>query len=160
MFYVGDKVVYPMQGIGIVEGIEEKDFSGEKQQYYIIKMLTNNMDIMIPSKRLETSNIRLISDASTLEDVLFNFHTKEWDSEDVPSSKERYQVNMDKIKSGALEDIVEVVYYLTHMNKEKSLNSSEKQMLQNVRKSLIDEMSLIKKITEKEAEKLLNANIS
>ncbi|MEW8957022.1 CarD family transcriptional regulator [Clostridium sp.] len=158
MFNVGDKVVYPMQGIGIIEAIEDKDFSGEKQQYYIIKMITNNMEIMIPEKRVQISNMRLISDASTLENILLNFHNKEWNPEDVLPSKERYQSNMEKIKSGSLEDGAEVIYDLTHMNKEKALNSSEKQMLQNARKFLIDEMSLIKKITEKEAEKLLNAS--
>ena len=162
LFEIGDKIVYPMQGAGVIQGIEEKDFQGKKQQYYIIKMLTNNMEIMIPSWRMSKSNIRLISDDSTLKNVLLNRNDKE--SEPIEpteplNSKQRYQINMDKIKTGSLKDGAEVVYNLTQINKEKALNTSESQMLTNARKFLIDEIILIKKITEDEANDLLDSII-
>lgn len=160
MFEIGDKIVYPMQGAGVIQGIEEKVFQGKKQQYYIIKMLTNNMEIMIPSWRISNANIRLISDDSTLKNVLFNLNARELEPNESLNSKQRYQVNMDKIKTGSLKDGAEVVYELTQINKEKALNTSESQMLMNARKFLIDEIILIKKITEDEANDLLDSIIS
>jgi len=160
LFEIGDKIVYPMQGAGVIQGIEEKVFQGKKQQYYIIKMLTNNMEIMIPSWRISNANIRLISDDSTLKNVLFNLNARELEPNESLNSKQRYQVNMDKIKTGSLKDGAEVVYELTQINKEKALNTSESQMLMNARKFLIDEIILIKKITEDEANDLLDSIIS
>lgn len=66
MFNVGDKVVYPMQGIGIVQRIEEKLFCGKKKKYCIIQMLKNNLEIMIPIDRLPNSKLRMINDINTL----------------------------------------------------------------------------------------------
>lgn len=160
MFNIGDKIVYPMQGIGIIEDIEEKTFSGETQTYYIIKMLTNNMKIMLPSIRAKDLNVRLISDEATLENVLIALNNKKWDSEEIPSSKQRYKINMDKIKLGSFEKNAEVVYDLTFINKKKPLNSNEKQMLKNTRKLLINEITLIKQISEDEAVSLLKENIN
>lgn len=160
LFNIGDKIVYPMQGIGIIEDIEEKTFSGKTQTYYIIKMLTNNMKIMLPSIRAEDLNVRLISDESTLENVLIALNNKQWDSEEMPPSKQRYKINMDKIKSGSFEKNAEVVYDLTFINKKKPLNSNEKQMLKNTRKLLINEITLIKQISEDEAVSLLKENIN
>jgi len=160
LFEIGDKIVYPMQGAGVIQGVEEKVFQGKKQQYYIIKMLTNSMEIMIPSWRISNANIRLISDDSTLKNVLFNLNARESEPNESLNSKQRYQVNMDKIKTGSLKDGAEVVYDLTQLNKEKALNTSESQMLMNARKFLIDEIILIKKITEDEANDLLDSIIS
>lgn len=159
LFDIGDKIVYPMQGAGVIQGIEEKVFQGKKQQYYIIKMLTNNMEIMIPSWRISNANIRLISDDSTLKNVLFNLNARELEPNESLNSKQRYQANMDKIKTGSLKDGAEVVYDLTQLNKEKALNTSESQMLMNARKFLVDEIILIKKITEDEANDLLDSII-
>jgi len=159
LFKIGDKIVYPMQGTGIIKGIEEKEFLGEKRHYYIIKMLTNNMKVMIPVNKMSDSNVRLISDATTLEKVLLKFHNKRSKPNETLTSKQRQQINMQKIKSGSLQETAEVVLDLTHLNKKKPLNSSEKQMLTTAQRFLIDEISLIKKITVDEAEDLLYSSI-
>ncbi len=148
-----------MQGTGIIKGIEEKEFLGEKRHYYIIKMLTNNMKVMIPVNKMSDSNVRLISDATTLEKVLLKFHNKRSKPNETLTSKQRQQINMQKIKSGSLQETAEVVLDLTHLNKKKPLNSSEKQMLTTAQRFLIDEISLIKKITVDEAEDLLYSSI-
>ncbi|HEX9025794.1 MAG TPA: CarD family transcriptional regulator, partial [Clostridium sp.] len=136
MFSIGDKVVYPMQGIGIVERIEDKIFSGKNREYIIVKILSNNLEIMIPSDKILNSNLRKITDNSTLDDVLFNL-TNENNELTVISAKERYQNNMSKIKSGSLKDSAEVVYDLILMHKEKSLNTSEKQLFNTAHKFLV-----------------------
>jgi CarD family transcriptional regulator len=159
LFSIGDKVVYPMQGIGIVERIEDKIFSGTNREYIIVKILSNNLEIMIPSDKISTSNLRKITDNSTLDDILFNVSDNNDTLEDI-SAKERYQSNMVKIKSGSLKDSAEVVYDLMLMNKEKSLNTSEKQLYNTARKFLIEEVSLIKNITETEVIDLLQLSLN
>lgn len=158
MFLIGDKVVYPMQGIGIIDRIEDKIFSGKNREYIIVKILSSNLEIMIPSDKISNSNLRKITDNSTLEDVLFDL-TKNNKLEGI-SAKERYQNNMTKIKSGSLKDSAEVVYDLILMNKEKSLNTSEKQLFNTAHKFLVQEVSFIKNISENEATDFLNLNLS
>lgn len=159
MFSIGDKVVYPMQGTGIIERIEDKIFSGKNKEYTIVKIISNNLEIMIPSDKISNSNLRKISDNSTLNNVLFNLTNRHNDLEDA-SAKERYQNNVNKIKSGSLKDSAEVVYDLMLVNKEKSLNTSEKQLFNTARKFLIEEISLIKDISVVEATDFLNLTIN
>jgi len=159
LFLIGDKVVYPMQGIGIIDRIEEKIFSGENREYIIVKILSNNLEIMIPSDKISNSNLRKITDNSTLENILFDLTNKNNNLEDI-SAKERYQNNMTKIKSGSLKDSAEVVYDLICMNKEKSLNASEKQLFNTAHKFLVQEVSFIKDISETDAMDFLNLNLS
>ena len=159
MFLIGDKVVYPMQGIGIIDRIEDKIFSGENKEYIIVKIISNNLEIMIPSDKVSNSNLRKITDNSTLEDVLFDLTNKNNNLEGI-SAKERYQNNMTKIKSGSLKDSAEVVYDLILMNKEKSLNTSEKQLFNTAHKFLVQEVSFIKDISETEATDFLNLNLN
>ena len=159
MFLIGDKVVYPMQGIGIIDRIEDKIFSGKNREYIIVKILSNNLEIMIPSDKISNSNLRKITDNSTLEDVLFDLTSKNNNSEGI-SAKERYQNNMTKIKSGSLKDSAEVVYDLILMNREKSLNASEKQLFNTAHKFLVQEVSFIKDISETEAIDFLNLNLN
>ena len=160
LFKVGDKVVYPMQGTGVIESIEERDFLGEKQQYYIIEMITQDMQIMIPASKIRQSNLRLISDPKTLNNVLSDFTTKDPHTTKATPPKQRYKIHMDKIKSGSLEESAEVIWDLVCLNKEKTLNATEKKMLTNARKFLTGEMALIKKISEDEANELLDTCIS
>lgn len=159
MFSIGDKVVYPMQGTGIIERIEDKIFSGKNKEYIILRIISNNLEIMIPSDKISNSNLRKISDNSTLNHVLFNLTNRHNYSEDV-SAKERYQNNVNKIKSGSLKDSAEVVYDLMLINKEKSLNTSEKQLFNTARKFLIEEISLIKDISVVEATDFLKLNLN
>ena len=148
-----------MQGIGIIDRIEEKIFSGENREYIIVKILSNNLEIMIPSDKISNSNLRKITDNSTLENILFDLTNKNNNLEDI-SAKERYQNNMTKIKSGSLKDSAEVVYDLICMNKEKSLNASEKQLFNTAHKFLVQEVSFIKDISETDAMDFLNLNLS
>ena len=159
MFLIGDKVVYPMQGLGIIDRIEDKIFSGKNREYIIVKILSSNLEIMIPSDKISNSNLRKITDNSTLEDVLFDLTSKNSKLEGI-TAKERYQNNMSKIKSGSLKDSAEVVYDLILMNKEKSLNTSEKQLFNTAHKFLVQEVSFIKDISETEATDFLNLNLS
>ncbi|WP_246503492.1 CarD family transcriptional regulator [Clostridium polyendosporum] len=160
LFQIGDKIVYPMQGAGIIKGIEEKEISGTKQTYYLIHILSNKMQVMIPSEKILNTGIRLVVDSPTLEDVLLNFQGKELYTNESLTHKERYQINMDKIRTGRLKEGFEVVHDLLLLNSKKPLNTSEKQMLSTARKILVGEMALIKGITENQADDLLNDSLN
>jgi CarD family transcriptional regulator len=146
MFHVGDNIVYPMHGAGIIEAIEEKEFSGEKQQYYVIKMSINNMQVMIPTSKMLSSSIRPVTDLLALKQIIHIFHHGE--SDRLLTWKQRYKLNTDKIKTGEIQEGAEVVRDLMRMQKEKALNASEKKMLDNAYEFLISELELIKGITE------------
>ncbi|ENQ3078209.1 CarD family transcriptional regulator [Bacillus sp. WLY-B-L8] len=157
LFQIGDKIVYPMHGAGIIEGIEEKEILGEKQKYFVIRIPISNMEVMIPMKKMIQSRIRLIADILTLENVLLIFQYGE--SDDSLSWKQRYTQNMEKMKTGEILEGAEVVRDLIRRNKVRALNTSEKQMLDNAQKILISELSLIKGITENQAIELLNTKV-
>jgi CarD family transcriptional regulator len=158
LFKIGDNIVYPMHGAGVIEAIEDKEVLGEIQQYYVIKMPINNMQVMIPMKKILHSRIRSVVDKLVLENVLDVFHHGVSDRS--LTWKERYKSNMEKMKTGEIQEGAEVVRDLMRINKEKALNTSEKQMLDNARRIFISELGLIKGITELQATDLLNAKIS
>lgn len=153
MFQIGDHIVYPMHGAGVIESIEEKEVLGEKQQYYVISMHISNMQVMIPTNRVSQSRIRLVSDMPTLEDTLQNFHHGQ--SDKILPMKERFKINTEKLKTGNLYEGAEVVRDLLRINKEKTLNSSEKHMLHSARAMFINELAVIKGITENQAVEML-----
>ena len=146
MFQIGDNIVYPMHGAGIIEAIEEKEFSGKKQQYYVIKMSISNMQVMIPMGKILSSSIRPVTDILALKHIMHIFQHGE--SDKLLPWKQRYKVNTDKIKTGEIQEGAEVVRDLMRMKKEKALNTSEKKMLDNAHEFLISELGLIKGITE------------
>lgn len=146
LFEIGDNIVYPMQGVGVIKDIEEKEISGEKQQYYVIRMLISNMQIMIPTGKILNSSIRPVTDIIALKHIMDIFQHGE--SDRLLPWKQRYKLNTEKIKTGKILEGAEVVRDLLRMKKEKALNSSEKRMLNNANEFLISELRLIKGITE------------
>jgi CarD family transcriptional regulator len=160
LFKIGDKIIYPMQGAGIIDRVEEKEISQIKCNYFIINMVNNTMQVMIPQDKISNSGIRPVSDEETLELVLQSFNTDDVQLGDALNYKERYQTNLRKVKSGDLKEGSEVVRDLLLLNSKKPLNSSEKQMLNTAKKLLVGEISLIKNISEAEASNLINSVIA
>ncbi|WP_053365214.1 CarD family transcriptional regulator [Bacillus sp. FJAT-27245] len=148
MFQVGDNIIYPMHGAGRIEAIEEREFSGESQEYYVIKMAVTNMKVMIPTRKILSSKIRPVTDILALKHILDSFRHGESDRS-LPW-KQRYKVNTEKIRTGEMKQGAEVVRDLMRMKKEKALNSSEKKMLNDAYEFLISELHLIEGITEKQ----------
>ncbi|MEQ6378313.1 CarD family transcriptional regulator [Bacillaceae bacterium S4-13-58] len=146
LFQIGDNIVYPMQGAGIIKSIEEKEFSGEVRQYYVINMLVSNMQVMIPKGNILNSNIRPVTDMGALKQIIQIFQHGE--SDNLLTWKERHKINTDKIKKGRLQECAEVVRDLKRMDKEKALNSSEKKLFDKANHFLISEIRLIKGVTE------------
>lgn len=162
MFNIGDKVVYPLQGIGTIEDIEKKEFDGELHTYYKIKMLHNNISISLPTNMVDKLHIRHLIDCKALDDILkecTNYNFSKHSNKDL-RARDRINANTEKIKTGNLKSCIEVVYDLTLMNKEKPLNLNEKQLLRKARTALIDEISLVKNLSLEEAQSFLKESIN
>ena len=158
LFQIGDKIVYPMHGAGIIEAIEEKEILGTTRQYCVIRIISKDMQIMLPMDQLQKSGIRYIVDKGTLDVILLEFQNGESDTS--LSWKQRYTMNMEKMKNGNLQDSAEVVRDLLRRNKERALNASEKQMLDNARKMVISEVALVQNVSEHQATEFLQDTIN
>lgn len=153
MFKVGDKVVYPMHGAGIIEAIEEKEVLGEKQTYYIMRLPIGGMTVMIPTEGAEQIGLRPVVDEQTLDEV---FEALRADKTPMSSNwNRRYRANTEKLKTGDIFEVSEVVRNLTIRDREKGLSTGERKMLDNSRQILLSELVLAKGVSEEEAEQLL-----
>lgn len=154
MFNIGDKVVYPMHGAGIIESIEEKIILGEKRKYYIMKIPIGDMKVMVPMDNVDEIGIREIISSQEVDQVLAILKD---DISNMPTNwNRRYRANMDKIKTGNIYEVADVVRDLMLSEKEKGLSTGERKMLTNAKHILISEIVLVKNIEEKDAEILIN----
>ncbi|KKK38567.1 transcription factor YdeB [Mesobacillus campisalis] len=156
MYQVGDNIVYPMHGAGVIEAVEEKEIGGVSQKYFVITM-SSKMKLMIPTGKIGLSGVRPVEDQISLKSMLNCLQFGP--SDDTLPWRQRYNNNMAKLKTGHLLEGAEVVRDLMRMNKKKPLNTSERQMLQDARKILISEVGIIAGITQDEAGKLLDERL-
>ena len=156
MFNIGDKIVYPMHGAGTIDSIEEKDVLGEKQSYYILKM-PGEVKVMVPIAKAEQVGVRSIIDKGSADKV---FEVLEHDETEMNKNwNKRYRDNMDKLKSGDIYEIADVVRNLSFKQKEKGLSTGEKKMLSNAKQILVSELVLAEHATQDEVEELINNKI-
>lgn len=149
MFRIGDKVVYPMHGAGIIEAIEEKEVLGEKRKYYIMRLPIGDMKVMIPTNSVTEVGLRQVIDEAGVQKVLSILKDKK--STMSTNWNRRYRANMDKIKSGNVYEVAEVVRNLILREQEKGLSTGERKMLENARQILISELVLAREIEEDKA---------
>ncbi len=158
MFNVGDKIVYPMHGAGIIESIEEKEILGEKQSYYVVKMPIGDMKVMIPTNNVGDIGIREIISTQDVDKVMEIL--KENGINVTSNWNKRYRENMVKIKSGDIFEVAEVVRTLMLRDREKGLSTGERKMLNSARQILISELVLAKGINQHDLESLIDSYIS
>ncbi|MBO8129340.1 MAG: CarD family transcriptional regulator [Peptococcaceae bacterium] len=155
MFKIGDKVVYPMHGAGIIESIEEKEILGEKQQYYVLRLPIGSMRVMVPTASGENIGLRQVIDRKEVQKVFGVL--KDHSSSPMPGNwNRRYRANLEKIKSGNIYKVAEVVRNLARREREKGLSSGEKRMLESARQILISELVLAAEIEEDKARTMLD----
>ena len=148
MFSIGDRVVYPMHGAGVIETIEEKEILGVRKKYYVMKMPVGELKVMVPTDSILRVGLREVIDKSMLAqvfDVLRN-HNGEMSS----NWNRRYREHLEKIKSGDILEVAEVVRNLTLRDREKGLSTGERKMLESARQILTSELLLIQGIDEDE----------
>jgi CarD family transcriptional regulator len=158
MFNIGDKVVYPMHGAGIIESIEEKEILGNKQKYYIMRMPIGNMKVMIPLESVNDIGLREVIKKEQVDMVVAVLSQHKTN---MPNNwNRRYRVNMDKIKSGDILEVADVVRNLMLRDKEKGLSTGERKMLNNAKQILVSELVLVKNMGEDEIESMIEGIIN
>ena len=156
MFNVGDKIVYPMHGAGTIDSIEEKDILGEKQAYYIIKM-PGEVKVMVPTAKAEEIGVRNIIDKEKAGKVLEILEENETEMSN--NWNKRYRDNMEKMKSGDIYEVADVVRNLAFKQKEKGLSTGEKKMLNNAKQILVSELVLAEHSSQEDVERLVENKI-
>jgi CarD family transcriptional regulator len=144
MFIVGDKIVYPMHGAGVIEEIEEKKVLGETRRYYILRVPCGDMKIMIPIESSDGVGVRNIMTELELSDVIDSLQGETTEMSN--NWNRRYRENMEKLKTGDAFEVAEVVRNLMRLDKGKKLSTGEKKMLSNAKQILQSEMILVKNI--------------
>ena len=157
MFNIGDKVVYPMHGAGVIETIEERAILDEKQSYYIIKM-PGEVKVMVPTVKAEAIGVRNIIDKETAGKVI---NVLEQDSTEMSMKwNKRYRDNVEKMKSGNVFEVADIVRNLSFKQKEKGLSTTEKKMLVNAKQILVSELVLAQDKDKEEVEALVEDKIN
>ena len=157
MFKVGDKIVYPMHGAGTIESIEEREILGEKQKYYIMKMPVGDIKVMVPTKNAELIGVRDVIGGDVAESVLDVLSAMPTDMSS--NWNKRYRDNQDKMKSGDICEVADVVRNLNFRQKDKGLATGEKKMLSNAKQILISELVLAEAMTKEQVEALIDEKI-
>lgn len=155
MFNIGDKVVYPMHGAGVVEAIEEKDMLGQTEDYYIIKMPVDGVKVMVPTNKAKNIGVREIAGKDEADKVYSILEEPMQELTCDSNWNKRYSSNIDKIKSGTLEEITEVFKDLSHRHLEKGLSLGEKKMLTTSKNILLSELVL----SQNESQEILDDKI-
>jgi len=144
MFEVGDKVVYPLQGVGEVLAIEAKIILGAEQRYYILRILSNNTIIMVPIDNADDVGLRELISPDEVERVVDVLRGKGEPMS--PKWSKRYKDNMDRLKTGSIFQLATVLRNLVLMNRKKELSFGEKKMLDSVKSLIVDEISYVRNV--------------
>ena len=170
MFNVGDKIVYPGQGVGIISCIEEREFKGEKQNFYEIDIVNSTMKLKLPASRFENANIRLVSDSEEIDNSLKDIvnYTEEVDNLQKSVKREREENNSKKVKNGTFDDYSGPIrggseMYRNILNVQVkncgNANSSESQTLNSMRGFVVQEISEVKGMSIEEANEFLDGHL-
>jgi CarD family transcriptional regulator len=155
MFKKGDLAVYPAHGVGIIETIESQEISGCRQDFYHIRILDNNMKILVPTQNVDNVGLREIIGRKEVP-KLYSILKKRDGVIDNQTWNRRYREYMDKIKTGSAFEVAEVYRDLLMLKEEKDLSFGERKMLDTARSLLVKEISLAKKVEEKQIEEDLD----
>jgi CarD family transcriptional regulator len=159
-FQVGDKAVYPAQGVAEVVGIDQKEISGKIQRFYVLRVLDSDMRILVPVDKAEQVGLREIVQEDQIREVYDILKEKELHI-DKQTWNRRYRGFMEKIKTGSLFEVAEVFRDLYRLKTTKTLSFGERRMLDTAKNLIVKELSVAKNTTEvkveKELERIFNA---
>ena len=145
-FKPGDKVVYPNHGVGEVEEIRTRDIAGSKQEFYHLKIYANETTVMVPVGNSRTVGLRKLFAKRKVKE-LFE-HLQSGDIDSYSNWKGRYKENAEKMRSGHLFDMADVLKNLEHLSQKKALSYREKQMYEKAKFLIVSEIALVERQTE------------
>lgn len=155
MFQVGDKVVHPMHGAGVIDSIVREKISGKAMEFYVFKMPISGLTLKIPTENSAAIGVRAIKSVDEIEAVIARIPklgidmTSNWNH--------RYLENMDRLKSGDLDEVSAVIKALMHRDSTRGLSNSERKMLHIAKQILVSEIVLAEDVEYPAAESRVNA---
>ncbi|WP_288783252.1 CarD family transcriptional regulator [uncultured Cutibacterium sp.] len=154
-FNVGETVVYPNHGAAVIEDIETRTIKGEEKLYLVLRILgQNDLVVRVPASNLDLVGVRDVVDDEGLEKV---FEVLRKTNVEEPSNwSRRYKANLEKLHSGNVLKVAEVVRDLWRRERDRGLSAGEKRMLSKARQILLSELALAKKVTDERAEEMLD----
>jgi len=156
IFKVGDLAVYPAHGVGAIESIETKSFSGTTIVFYVVRILESGATIMIPVDNTESVGLRKIVDKSLVPKIYEILKDKRDALMDNQTWNRRYREYMEKIKSGSVIEVAKVLRDLYLLKTDKELSFGERKMYNTARSLLVKELSIAKNTREENIEKELD----
>jgi CarD family transcriptional regulator len=145
MFEVGEEIIYPTLGVGKVEAIEEREIQGNKQQFYILRILSDNSMVMVPTDNAETVGLRQLIGPDEVSKV---FEILKGDIDEMSANwTRRYKDNLDRLKSGSIFQMAAVFRNLSLLKQKRELSFGEKKMLEDTKELIVAELSHSQKIT-------------
>ncbi len=152
MFVEGDMAVYPAHGVGLIRSIEKQTIGGIDQAFYVMKILDNDMTIMIPTATSENVGLRAIISKEEVKKVIDILKER-----DIKISSQtwnrRYRDYMEKIKTGSVYEVAVVLRDLFLLKVDKDLSYGERKMMDTAKSLLVKELSLARKVDEERVEK-------
>ncbi|MDK2880259.1 MAG: CarD family transcriptional regulator [Clostridia bacterium] len=152
MFQVGDRVVHPMHGAGIVEALERR---GEKNEvYYVLRLFAGNLKVLVPADKVEMIGVRRVISEAEIAKVLRVLGKKD-QGKPLLNWNHRYRANLEKIRTGNVFAVAEVVRNLMRQELKKGLSSGEKRMLESAFQILSSELVLAGKLDKSKVESMI-----
>src|SRR5579862_1293904 len=149
-FQVGEKVVYPNQGVGIIEQISTRNLTGQPEMFYLLKLNASSLRVMVPTTNVGNVGLRRVAKNREIGDILDFLHKGRCKS---PQDwKWRFKENTEKMKSGSLQQVAEVLKTLVMLNQIKPLSFREKKMLDRAWGLMVDEIAVARGVTRENVE--------
>jgi CarD family transcriptional regulator len=147
MFQIGDKAVYPGHGVGVIEAIESKQISGKEQIFYMLRILDNAMTIMIPQDNVEAVRLREVIRKIDISKVIRILKDRDV-TIDNQTWNRRYREYMEKINTGSIYEIAEVLRDLHLLKAEKELSFGERKIMDMAKNLLVKELAIVRDVKE------------
>jgi len=147
MFHKGDKAVYPGHGVGVIESIETKQISGKEQSFYILRFVENGMTIMVPEDNVKSAGLRTVIRKIDARKVIGILKDREI-TLDNQTWNRRYREYMEKINTGSIYEIAEVLRDLHLLRVEKELSFGEKKIMDMAKNLLVKELAIARDVKE------------
>jgi CarD family transcriptional regulator len=154
VFDVGEMAVYPAHGVGVIESIEQRSVGEIEQSFYVMKILNNNMVIMIPTATSKNVGLRSIISSNEVDDVFDILQEKNVEI-GTQTWNRRYREYMEKIKTGSLFEVAAVLRDLYLLKEDKDLSYGERKMMDTAKGLLVKELSIAKQTEEDQVEEII-----
>lgn len=158
MFQVGDKIVHPMHGAGVIDSIVQKKINGVVREYYILKIPVGGMMVMIPTENSEEIGVRPVVQGEEADKIIAAMPEIEVDM--TQNWNRRYRENMLRLKSGDLLEVARVVKGLMLRDGERGLSTGERKMLHSAKQILISEIVLSQDASYEDVEARINTALA